>query len=259
MSAGDDSAPPRPSVLTDFSAVPDRAMRDRRMTVCHHRVLLALVRSVDTANGCVLIGQRLLAKCAQVSRGKISAYLRDLESWGYIERLDRGRHRAGLRKGQRRTMMYRIIYEPAPAKACHPLRVTSPPEPVTHSGCRTLSPTAGDESRVLEKKKDTLEKEREGATSIFRALREADRFDDNVEVSRQLEMAFPEVARFNDLRRLAIKKHTFPKVMRLDLAIKCRHRDDLPGYVRALTAELEKLVDEGPDDPGGSVTRTEGA
>ena len=91
MSSTDDERPP--SVLRDFSAVPDRAMRDRRMTVCHHRVLLALVRGVGTANGCVLMGQRLLAQCAQVSRGKISAYLRDLESWGYIERLDRGRVR----------------------------------------------------------------------------------------------------------------------------------------------------------------------
>ncbi len=155
--------------------------------------------------------------------------------------------------------MYRIIYEPMVAKPDTPQRVSRSVEPDTRKGGRSLTPTGGVESRVLREKKDTLEKERAGATSIFRALREADRFDDNVEVSRQLEMAFPEVARFNDLRRLAIKKHTFPKVMRLDLAIKCRHRDDLPGYVRALTAELEKLVDEGPDDPGGSVTRTEGA
>ena len=235
-----EQAPRRPSVLRAFAPVPRRAKQDKRLKASHHRCLLALCDLLDTATGYCLISQRALGKRAALARQKVSDRLDDLETWGYIARIDRGRHSAGADRGRFKIMLYRLVYDAPDSGAVSPTGVTRvEARAVSPTGvAKAVSPTGVTESRLERLKK-------EGGTSVFRALRAADRFDANVEVARQLELPFPEVQRFDELWHQAVELHGFPKMSKIDLAIRKAHRSQR-AYVQALTARLEALLTEPP-------------
>ena len=230
-----------PSVLRDFAPVPNRARRDKELSASHYRCLVALCTFVDNATGYTLIGQRALAKQAAVPRQKIPARLRDLDGWGYIAKVPRGRHTAGPRRGQIRTNLYRIIYDDADATslATPGVAKVEPPSLATPGVAKALPPPGGASSRQGETKK-------ESGPSIFRALREAERFDTHVEEARQMELPLPEVQHFDDLYRRATERHGSGAVVKIDMAIRKAHPSDRKGYLRALTVKLEELTTERP-------------
>ena len=242
MSANDDSTPPKSSVLRAFAPVPARAKQDKRLTASHHRCLLGLCDLMDKATGYCLASHRTLSKHVGLARQKIGNRLGDLESWGYIARVHRGRHSAGTRRGRFKTFLYRVVYDAADAGAMSPTGVTRVKAgTMSPTGvAETLSPTGVAETRILREKK-------EGATSIFRAVAEADRLDRVAEVARQTELPFAEVQYFDGLYQEATKRYSFRKIVKLDLSIRKQHRSPAD-YVRALTAKLEELVAQAPVD-----------
>lgn len=98
----------RRSVLHHFAAVPWRAAGDKRLKARHFRVLGAVCRAVDAETGYALISQKKIAERANIARQNVAAPLDDLQAWGYLEKIRRGRRMSG----QFRTLQYRVLYDP---------------------------------------------------------------------------------------------------------------------------------------------------
>ena len=92
---------------TDFAMLPVRAFADKRFRTRHFRVLGALCKSYDKGTGGALVSQGKIAKRANLSRGRVNQALPDLEKWGYIQAVKRGR-RPG---GQFKTHGYVVLWE----------------------------------------------------------------------------------------------------------------------------------------------------
>ena len=92
---------------TNFAMVPVRAFADKRFRTRHFRVLGALCKSYDKKTGCALVSQGKIAERATLSRGRVNQTLPDLEKWGYIRAVKRGR-RPG---GQFKTYGYVVLWE----------------------------------------------------------------------------------------------------------------------------------------------------
>ena len=87
--------------------LPVRAFADKRFRTRHFRVLGALCKSYDKGTGGALVSQGKIAKRANLSRGRVNQALPDLEKWGYIQAMKRGR-RPG---GQFKTHGYVVLWE----------------------------------------------------------------------------------------------------------------------------------------------------
>ncbi len=242
----DEGAPP--SQLKAFDPVPKRAKQDNRLTAKDHRFLNAVCSAVDPATGYAHIGQRALAKRSAIPRRKIYEYPERLQAVGYIKIIDRGRHRSGAKAGQRKTNLYRVLYDEADYYTDGDQSLA--PESGAKVEPQSLAPESGAEGRhpnrgpILEKR----EKKKGQAPLIFPALTAADCFDDHVEVAQQTELPLPEVQRFADLYQRAEALHGKGKVLKLDMAMRKAHPSDQRGYLKALTLKLEELTSEQPTE-----------
>lgn len=133
----------RSSALHHFAAVPHRAFGDKRFKARHFRVLGAICVAVDPETGCALISQARISKWANISRQHVTQVVGDLESWGYVRRIYRGRSKHGKFK----TLIYAVHYDAQP-----PARSASGGDTVhvTHVGDTTVSPPEAAESDSLD-------------------------------------------------------------------------------------------------------------
>ncbi len=156
----------RQSVLHHFAAIPERALRDKRFKILHLRVLGAVCRAVDAETGFALISQERIAYWANTPRQKISEHTADLEDWGYLEKVKRGRRKSG----KFRALQYRVLYDPPDfdhyTHACDSGRVTpggdSPESPPG------VSDSDHSESNI-QKESDAAEEKPRGHVSAYRA------------------------------------------------------------------------------------------
>ncbi len=245
MSDSDDSALRPSTVLDAFCPVPERAMRDRRFGAGHHACLEALCWVIDKHTGCAIASQDRIAALTNRPRVKIADFLRDLEQWTYLRKIRRGRHAAGLRKGQYKVLIYQVIYAAAEAGALSPLGLhgsAAEAGALSPLGLQNRVTPGVTVSRVFQ-----VQRKKRDEQSIFRAVAEADRLDRVAEDAQQMELPFAEVQRFDDLWHRAISIHGFHKIGKLSLAIRRQHRSRAD-YVRALTGRLEELTTEAPVD-----------
>ena len=91
---------------TDFAMVPRRAGLDQRLKGFHHRVLNAVCGARDNRSGIAVINQKRIAQNASIARQKVGPILEELENWGYLSRIKRGRTRIG----RFRVHAYEVIY-----------------------------------------------------------------------------------------------------------------------------------------------------
>jgi hypothetical protein len=124
---------PRRSAFHDFAAVPRRAFGDKRFKRRHFAVLGAICIATDRETGCALISQARISYWANISRQYVTDIVRDLENWGYITRIHRGR---GTR-GKYKTLIYKVHYDaPPPARGAS----GGDTDHVTSVGDSTVSP-----------------------------------------------------------------------------------------------------------------------
>lgn len=100
----------RSSALHHFAAVPHRAFGDKRFKARHFRVLGAICIAVDRETGNALISQARISKRANISRQYVTPVVGDLEAWGYVRRIARGRSKYGKFK----TLIYSVQYDAPP-------------------------------------------------------------------------------------------------------------------------------------------------
>lgn len=115
------------SCLKDFTAVPDRAIGDRRLRERDVRVLMAICRSVDSRTGIATISQGRIGEKCGCSRQKANASIKLLNKLGYIEKV-------GIRYGRSGGggyLRYRIIYD---------LSATAVSAPDTRSSSLAVTP-----------------------------------------------------------------------------------------------------------------------
>jgi hypothetical protein len=98
------------SVLIDFCAVPRRAFGDKRLQARHLRVLGSICKAVDNATGLSLITQTRIGELCGRRRTKVASVTAELEAWGYLRKIERGRQSTGLSRGRFRTFVYQVIY-----------------------------------------------------------------------------------------------------------------------------------------------------
>ena len=234
------SAPGKPSRRWTFDPAPQRAKSDTRLRPRHHRILLALCDVMAKDTGIALISQKGLGKRGALSRQKVGQVLRDLKDWGYIKIIKRGRHTAGPKKGQIRTRVYQVLHEKSAEPESH----------VTHGVTKVKEPChpRGDQTHVTYGVTETITTRvnLEDTAPLFEALREADRFDDHVEVAQQLELPLGEVQRLDLLRQCAVQRFGFQKIVRLEqhlhqklCVLGTATRND---YYRALREKLEEIL-----------------
>ena len=236
------SAPGKPSRSWTFDPAPQRAKADTRLRPRHHRILLALCDVMAKDTGIAFISQEGLGKRGALSRQKVGQVLEDLENWGYVEIRRRGRHGAGPKKGQIRTRMYRVHHETsAESESLVTPWVTRVKEP-----CHPV----GDKTHVTYGVTETITTRinLEDTAPLFEALREADRFDDHVEVAQQLKLPLPEVQHLDLLRQRAVLRFGFHKIVQLEQRLHNKlcvlgtaTRND---YYLALREKLEELLVE---------------
>ncbi len=104
------------SKLANFSPVPRRAFADRRMKARHLKVLGAICVAVDSPTGTALISQKRVAHHAGMARQKVGDVIADLEKFGYIAPIRRGRSQ----RGRFKTNVYKILYEQAGSSCSEP-------------------------------------------------------------------------------------------------------------------------------------------
>lgn len=171
----------RSSALHHFAAVPHRAFGDKQFKARHFRVLGAICIAVDPKTGSALISQARISKWANISRQYVTQLVGDLEGWGYIRRIYRGRGKHGKFK----TLIYAVQYDALP-----PARSVSGGDAVhvTHVGDTTVSPPEAAES-------DTLDSDiQDGSDSVGNVVADSRRgptsgamaiSDDNQPIGRQ--------------------------------------------------------------------------
>lgn len=126
----ENSAPQK--ALSKFAMVPRRAFSDPRMKARHLKVLGAICVAVDPETATALISQRRIGHHAGMARQKAPAVIGDLEEFGYISRIKRGRSR----RGRFKTNIYEISYIQENASYSGTKSTRS-----THRATRTLSST----------------------------------------------------------------------------------------------------------------------
>jgi len=95
------------SLLTNFLAMPRRAIGDRRLGLRHLRVLGAICGAVNNETGYAKIRQARISETVGVPRAKISAIVKDLSDWGYV-RASKLERKTG---GHFKTLTYEVLYE----------------------------------------------------------------------------------------------------------------------------------------------------
>jgi hypothetical protein len=145
--------PKRRNKLHDFAAIPQRAAGEKRFRIIHFRVLIAVCRAIDPRTGLSLISQTSIARWANMPRQKVGEPLSDLQDWGYLEKIPRGRRPSG----QYLTLQYRVFY--SPPKFDHDTRADDSGR-VTLGGDKPESPPGVAESDLL---KSNLQKKSEPA------------------------------------------------------------------------------------------------
>ena len=111
MSGGDDTA--RSGWGEGFCPLPKWVLPDKRLRAGHLQCLAALCWMMDKSDHCAIAAQSRIASLTGRPRNKVAGFLRDLEEWGYIKKIKRGRHAAGRRRGHFKTLIYRVLYDPA--------------------------------------------------------------------------------------------------------------------------------------------------
>lgn len=134
------------SALSNFSAVPRRAFSDRRLKARHLRVLGAVCVAVDRWTGAALISQNRISHHAGIARQKVGPVVTELETFGYIEMIRRGRTQGSRYK----TIVYKIVYDQAGTSCTdsseHHATPVGDMDRVTPGGGITVSPSGVTES-----------------------------------------------------------------------------------------------------------------
>lgn len=112
------------------------------MKARHHRVLDAICSAVDPKTGCACISQARISSRGNISRQYVPGLTHDLQDWGYIRRIHRGRRLGGKFK----TLLYEILYEAPPLAQDVSGDDT---DRVAHGGDVTVSPPEVAESDLL--------------------------------------------------------------------------------------------------------------
>lgn len=97
----------RNSALHHFAAVPHRAVGDKRLKARHFRVLGAICMAVQRETATSYISQQRIARLSNLARQKLGEPLGNLEKWGYITRINRGRNE----RGRFKTLLYAVHYD----------------------------------------------------------------------------------------------------------------------------------------------------
>ncbi len=119
MSGGNDTA--RSGWGEGFCPLPKRTLSDKRLRAGHLQCLAALCWMMDKSDHCAIAAQSRIASLTARPRNKVAGFLRDLEEWRYIKKIKRGRHAAGRRRGHFKTLIYRVLYDPAETATMLPL------------------------------------------------------------------------------------------------------------------------------------------
>ena len=108
--------------MSRFCIIPARVLDDERFSLTHLRVIAALGQHADK-NGWCWPAVSTLAERIKVSRQRVSACIRELKEWGYIEVTPRVRPGDGSQTSN----LYRVMFD-----------IGAPVEAVTHAA--TLQP-----------------------------------------------------------------------------------------------------------------------
>lgn len=99
------------SMLTDFVAMPSRALGDRNLTALHLVVLGAVCRAVEPKTAQAIITHERIAEITNRPRQKVVGAVADLAALGYVTPINRGRQAHSSTPGRFLTNAYLIHYD----------------------------------------------------------------------------------------------------------------------------------------------------